>query len=114
MRTLLLLTVLLVSYCTVAQTPVEHYQITNLGTTYSQQQIEASINGADLCGFYYQTSERELHFNDGTVVTIFAANSLQGISGSCISPQYVNHQNEIWEIAANGYLIRRIATQPTK
>lgn len=93
-----------------------HFELINLGSVYSQEKIEATLNGADLCGFYYSNDRRILAFDDGAIVELFQMNEISGLSNSCFTEkgQGVNDYDNTWQISDANHLIRRIAINPTK
>lgn len=93
-----------------------NYEITELGTSYSQQEIEVSLNAANLCGFHYSDERRSLYFNDGAVVQLFKKDESVSLDDNCfiVKGANVNDYDNTWEISASGHLIRRIAINPTK
>lgn len=92
------------------------FEIINLGNNYSSDQIESSLNGADLCGFYYKSDRRLLVFNDGAVVELFNEGETAGMDTNCfiVKQAETNDYDNIWEISADGHLIRRIAINISK
>lgn len=55
---------------------VKHQEII-LGSQYSNQQLTAAIENANWCGYYHQTENYELRFNDGAIVTLKNKSQLQ-------------------------------------
>lgn len=91
-----------------------NYEVTNVGSTYTEAQLLNALNGANMCGYYYQDAPRVLYFNDGSLVELKKASDIPNLDSSCITDVYPNHAEEIWEIASNGYLVKRMAANPTK
>ena len=110
---LLLMGICAISSLAVTQT---NYEITELGNSYSTQQIEESINAADLCGFYYINNRRILHFDDGAVVELLMQNEAISLQAACfiLKQPNVNDYDNTWKISTSGHLMRVIAINPTK
>ena len=91
-----------------------NYEITEVGNSYSQTQIESALNDADMCGFHYSNSNRELVFDDGSIVLLKSAQQAQGMAADCFIQPNEAHQNEVWQIASSGHLVRRISIKQGK
>ena len=90
------------------------YEIKELGTTYSAQQIDSAFQSADFCGMHYTSERRELIFDDGTIVELYSSADLPNLAISCfVSSKNANDSN-IWRISSDGYLIRNIQTPTIK
>lgn len=90
------------------------YEIKELGTSYSAQQIDSAFQSADFCGMYYGSERRGLIFDDGTIVELYSSVELPNLPISCfISSKKANDSN-IWRISADGYLLRAIQTPTVK
>lgn len=92
----------------------ETYTILNLGTDYSTNEINTAFANANLCGFYFTTENREITFDDGTIVELKKQSDLPNLSDTCFISYNPNLSNEIWEISSNGYLLRKIQIITTK
>ena len=90
------------------------FEVTTIGTNYTESQLTDAINNANMCGYYYQDQPRTLYFNDGSIVELKKAAELTSVSTQCVTEIYPNHLEEIWEIAPNGHLIKRMVANPTK
>lgn len=91
-----------------------NYEVTNVGSMYSEAQLLDALNNANMCGYYYSDTPRVLYFNDGSTVQLAKATDLSNLDSSCVTDEFPNHQEEIWEIASNGFLIKRMVANPTK
>lgn len=92
----------------------ETYEVTTLGSMYSMEQIQSAIDNANMCGYFYQDETRTLYFKDGSIVELKKASDIQNLDSSCVTQVYANHQEQVWEIAPNGHLIKRMVANPTK
>lgn len=84
----------------------QYYVIDQLGDKYSEQFIENAIEEADMCGFFYNNSRRKMIFDDGAVLYLKSADENSSIAENCSTLNNHNDENEYWEIANNGHLIR--------
>lgn len=94
---------------TVSATPTP-YKIISIGNKYSESDIIQALNNTDLCGFYYSGEQRILLFDDGSIVHLKQKSDLPELAEGCFVSKSASHENEYWEIASNGHLIRRIQT----
>lgn len=61
-----------------------NYEITTLGTTYSESDLQNVFNSADFCGSHYQNQRFLIVFDDGARVELLAAAELPQLAASCI------------------------------
>jgi len=93
-----------------------NYQVISLGSNYSMEQIEASLDAADLCGFYYSNERRALYFDDGAIAHLFKKSEAPFLASSCFifKEEDTNDYDDTWKISTSGHLVRRISINPTK
>lgn len=96
---------------TIAQ---QTYDIQNVGSNYSTNQINEAFASADFCGMYYASERRELIFDDGTIVELYSSVELPNLPASCFISSNSANDSNIWRITADGYLLRTIQTPPVK
>lgn len=82
------------------------YSIIDIGTSYSQTDIENALNDANLCGFFYINEKRKMLFDDGTIVELKSSEELNDLDQGCFIPKSPAHKDEFWKIASNGHLLR--------
>ena len=46
------------------------YQDISLGSKYSNQQLNEAIQNANWCGYFHETENYEIRFDDGAIVTL--------------------------------------------
>ena len=63
----------------------QNFQIENLGTTYTQQEIETAFSGANLCGQMFETQSRSITLDDGAKLTLLP-NSCGHADGTDLTP----------------------------
>jgi len=90
------------------------YEVKELGTDYSQSQIDQAFATANFCGFYYSSENRVLNFDDGAVIELKNATDLPAVDSGCFIKKQVAHMNEIWRLSDDGHLLRVISINPTK
>ena len=54
----------------------ETYLVKNMGTKYSLVDIQEAMSKADWCGFYFESANRLLNFDDGSVVQLKSVEEL--------------------------------------
>lgn len=102
--------VVILSFVTINGFAQTNYNIVEIGSKYTASQIEAALEGADLCGFYYKNEKRVLMFDDGSLVELNDESGLTELDENCFIEKSPAHSDEYWEISPNGHLIRRIQT----
>ena len=53
------------------------YQDISLGSKYSNQELEDAIENANWCGYFHETENYEIRFDDGSIVTLKNKSQIQ-------------------------------------
>lgn len=60
-----------------------YYEVVQVGTNYTLEEIEEAFDSASMCGFIYQSQRNTITFDDGTTVELLGANELDSTVMSC-------------------------------
>jgi hypothetical protein len=90
------------------------FEIKQLGTQYTQEQIAQSFSNADFCGAYFISKRNSIQLNDGAIVELKSQSELEGsgiaMPDSCFLQDQVVYHPGTWAIA-NGLLMKGVETQ---
>lgn len=100
--------VLLASSLSFGQSGNNFYEIKNLGTNYTMEELDSAMLAANFCHFFFEDKRRAMNFNDGSVVELLHKGELVGYEDTCFVSSANQRSNEYWEISSTGTLIRRL------
>jgi hypothetical protein len=90
------------------------FEIKQLGTQYTQEEITKTFSSADFCGAYFVSKRNSIQVNDGAIVELKSQSELAGIGismpSSCFLQDHVIYNSAIWSIS-NGHLMKAVETQ---
>ena len=90
------------------------FEIKQLGTQYTQEEITQTFSAADFCGAYFVSKRNSIELNDGAVIELKSQNELEdsGITmpPGCFLQDQVIYHSATWSIS-NGHLMKAAATQ---
>jgi len=90
------------------------FEIKQLGTQYTQEEITQTFSGADFCGAYFVAKRNSIQLNDGAVVELKSQSELES-SGITMAPSCFLQDQEVYHTAtwsiSNGHLMKAAATQ---
>jgi hypothetical protein len=77
-----------------------NYEITALGTTYSQTDLQNVFNSANFCGSHYQNQRFLIVFDDGAQVELLSAAEIPQFSSDCILDDNATIPSCVYSIAS--------------
>ena len=86
----------------------EKYSEIQIGSKYAIDEIQLAVKKANLCGYYHETANFQLTFDDGAVVLL--KNKAQVLSSgskidiSCFQKEFIN-SNNVYVISSEGWLL---------
>lgn len=84
------------------------YSIEVLGDKYSSEEIRNAFTKADMCGFFFDSDERKLMFDDGSIVTLKSFNELPSnqikFDGNCVT-NFLEEDKNIYSIHSSGVIL---------
>tara|TARA_B100001287_G_C22684726_1_gene532606 strand:+ start:3708 stop:4067 length:360 start_codon:yes stop_codon:yes gene_type:complete len=86
----------------------EKYNKIQKGSKYTIDEIQSAVQKANWCGYYHETANFQLKFDDGAVV--YLKNKAQVLSSgkeidtSCFQKEFINSSN-VYVISAKGWLL---------
>ena len=105
-KAITIITLILSAGTTFAQST---YEVTAAGQNYTLAQIQAAIESADFCGYYYSDERHLLLFDDGTEVELKSNDELliEGVTlaNACVTADRKENP-VVWAIGANGTISR--------
>ncbi len=114
-KTILTLTTIAFSISGLSQSK---FEIRQIGSTYSADQIQNAFEKANLCGSYYLDKRNVLKMSDGTIVELKSAKEIDSekmiLTEDCILPEGTVYYECIWSIAENGMLMKGFPTEKYK
>ncbi|MEJ6583953.1 MAG: hypothetical protein QNL61_06965 [Crocinitomicaceae bacterium] len=92
------------------------YEIKELGTIYSAQQIDSAFQSADFCGSFFITKRNVLVMNDGAIVELKSRQELTSAAQWTLGEFCSINDNEtyyeaIWSIHPSGKLLKGFDTE---
>lgn len=92
----------------------ENYSEIQIGSKYTIEEIHLAIQKANWCGYYHETSNFQLTFDDGAIVYLKSKNQLlpleSSLSENCFQSKF-SESNDVFIIAENGNLFVPKSTQ---
>jgi hypothetical protein len=90
------------------------FEIKQLGTQYTQEEITQTFSSADFCGAYFVAKRNSIQLNDGAVVELKSQGELESsgitMAPSCFMQDHVVYHTATWSIS-NGHLMKAVETQ---
>ena len=86
----------------------EKYSEIQTGSKYSLEELKAAVQKANWCGYYHETSNFQLKFDDGAIVLL--KNKAQVLScgieidSNCFQNELINSDN-VYVISSEGWLL---------
>lgn len=91
------------------------YEITKVGTEYSQSLIEETMQKTDFCGMINPSESYKIILNDGSEVKIKSANELnESVSIECVRSTDIIEENVTWLIKGDAILIKSVNSKTIK
>jgi hypothetical protein len=91
------------------------FEIKQLGTNYTQEQITQTFSIADFCGAYFVSKRNSIQLNDGAIVELKSqselANSGITLPQSCVLADTIVYHSAAWSISAEGRLMKGLSPQ---
>ena len=86
----------------------EKYIEIQSGSKYAIEEIQLAVQNANWCGYYHETSNFQLKFDDGAVVLLknkaqVLSNGIE-IDPSCFQKELIN-SNNVYVISSEGWLL---------
>lgn len=86
----------------------EKYIEIQSGSKYAIEEIQLAVQKANWCGYYHETSNFQLKFDDGAVVLLknkaqVLSNGIE-IDASCFQKELIN-SNNVYVISSEGWLL---------
>ena len=114
-KTILTLTAVAISIVGLSQSK---FEIRQIGSTYSAEQIQHAFEKANFCGSYYLDNRNVLKMSDGAIVELKSAKEIHSekmiLEESCVLPEGAIYYECIWSIAENGMLLKGFQTEKYK
>ena len=114
-KTILTLATIVISISGLSQSK---FEIRQIGSTYSADQIQNAFEKANLCGSYYLDKRNVLKMIDGTIVELKSAKEIHSekmiLEDDCIIAEGVVYYECIWSIAQNGMLLKGFQSEKYK
>lgn len=84
------------------------YEVKELGTQYSQAQIDQAFGSADFCGFVKTSIPTEIVLNDGAKIELFPVNDQPNMDQSCAQLDNFVFPDATWKISSTGIVVRSL------
>ena len=90
------------------------FEIKQLGTQYTQEEITQTFSSADFCGAYFFSKRNSIQLNDGAIVELKSQSELEGsgitMAPSCFLQDQAVYHTATWSIS-NGLLMKAVESQ---
>ncbi len=91
------------------------FEIKQLGTNYTQEQITQTFSSADFCGAHFVSKRNSIQLNDGAIIELRSqsemANSATPIPLSCVLADNSIYHSATWSISPEGRLMKGLSPQ---
>ena len=85
------------------------YEVTELGSQYSQAQIDQAFGSADFCGYVRSSARAEIILNDGTKIELLPISEQPNLDSSCAQADDFVFPDATWKISSTGIVLRQLS-----
>ncbi len=91
------------------------FVVTKIGTKYTEAQLKESVEKADWCGYFHESSRYTITFDDGATVELLSKkeiSSSEKLNDACFQNENIK-DNGIYKIHESGALVRMLSARNT-
>lgn len=84
------------------------YEVKEVGSQYTQAQIDQAFMAADFCGYVKSTIRTEIELNDGTKIELLPINEQPNLDASCAQADNYVFPDATWKISSTGIVVHQM------